>query len=58
MVSNGKVMSDFNPYPAKSLHLKFHSLEVVSPYRDSQPQVVEKYHICLIWDQLFPNLDA
>ena len=31
-----------NPYPVKSIYLNFQQLEVVSRYRDSQPQVVEK----------------
>ena len=32
-----------NPYPAKLIHLNFQPLEVVSRYRDPQPQVVENY---------------
>ena len=31
----------FNPYPAKLIYLNFQQLEVVSRYRDPQPQVVE-----------------
>ena len=30
-----------NPYPAMSIHLNFQPLEVVSRYRDPQPEVVE-----------------
>ena len=33
---------DFNPYP-KLNYLNFQPLEVVSRYRDLQPQVVENY---------------
>ena len=33
----------FNPLPAKLIYLNFQPLEVVSRYRDPQPQVVEKY---------------
>ena len=32
-----------NPYPAKLINLNFHSLEVVSRFRDPQPQVDENY---------------
>ena len=32
-----------NPYPAKSIHLNFQPLEVVSRYREPQPQVVKNY---------------
>ena len=32
-----------NPCPAKLIYLDFHPLEVVSRYRDPQPQVVENY---------------
>ena len=32
-----------NPYPAKVICLNFQPLEVVSRYRDPQPQVVENY---------------
>ena len=32
-----------NPYPAKLFYLNFQRLEVVSRYRDPQPQVVENY---------------
>ena len=31
------------PYPAKLIYLNFQPLEVVSRYRDTQPQVVENY---------------
>ena len=33
----------FNPYAAKLIYLNFQPLEVVSRYRDPQPQVVEDY---------------
>ena len=32
-----------NPCPAKLIYLDFQPLEVVSCYRDPQPQVVENY---------------
>ena len=32
-----------NPYPAMIIYLNFQPLEVVSRYRDLQPQVVENY---------------
>ena len=38
-----KISSRFarvNPYPAKLIYLKFQLLEVVSRYRDPQPQVI------------------
>ena len=47
-----------NPYPIKLIDLYFQSLEVVSRYRDPQPQVVEITHVCLILDQAFRNLDV
>ena len=37
------------PYPAKLIYLNFQSLEVVSRYRDPQPQVVENYSYLLIF---------
>ena len=33
----------FNPYLAEEIYLNFQPLEVVSRYRDPQPQVVENY---------------
>ena len=33
----------FNPCPAKVIYLNFHPFEVVSRYRDPQPQVAENY---------------
>ena len=36
-------ISVFNPYPAKLVYLNFQPLEVVSRYRDPQPQVVKNY---------------
>ena len=33
----------FNPYPAKLMYLNLQPLEVMSRYRDPQPQVVENY---------------
>ena len=41
-----------NPYPAKLIYLNFHSLEVVSRYRNPQLQVAENY------SQRFANLDV
>ena len=38
------------------LYLNFQPLEVVSRYRDPQPQVVENY--CLIREQPFTNIDV
>ena len=38
---------DINPYPAKLIYLNFQPIEVVSRYRDPQPQVVEN------WSYLF-----
>ena len=38
----------FNPYAAKLIYLNFQPLEVVSRYRDPQPQVVENLSSCLI----------
>ena len=35
--------SDFNPYPTKLIYLNFQPLEVVSRYRDPQPEVAENY---------------
>ena len=35
--------ANINPYPAKLINLNFQPLEVVSRYRDPQPQVVENY---------------
>ena len=32
------------PYPAKVIYLNFQPLEVVSRYRDPQPQVAENYY--------------
>ena len=33
----------FNPYSDKLIYLNFQPLDVVSHYRDPQPQVVENY---------------
>ena len=38
-----KCMNNVNPYPNKLIYLNFQPLEVVSRYRDSQPQVSENY---------------
>ena len=35
--------TDINPYPPNLLYLNVQPLEVVSRYRDPQPQVVENY---------------
>ena len=41
------------------MYLNFHPvLEVVSRYRDPQPQVFEITHIYLILDQTFTNFDV
>ena len=32
-----------DPYPAKLMHFNFQPLEVLSRYRDPQPQVIENY---------------
>ena len=37
------VLSCLNPHPPKLNNLNFQPLEVVSRYRDPQPQVVENY---------------
>ena len=37
-----------NPYPAKSIYSNFQPLELVSRYRDPQPQVVGMTNIYLI----------
>ena len=49
-------MITVDPYPAKVIYLNFEQLEVVTRYRDPQPQVVQ--NICLIRDQTFTNLDV
>ena len=47
-----------NPYSAKLIYFNFLSLEVVSRYRDPQPQVIECYsYFFLILDEIFANLD-
>ena len=40
---NGPAHNVISPYPAKLIYLNFQPHEVVSRYRDSQPQVVENY---------------
>ena len=37
------IVVDINPSPAKAIYLNFQPLEVVSRYRDPQPQVVKNY---------------
>ena len=37
-----------NPYPAKVIYLGFQPLEVVSRYRDPQPEVVEIFHFKIV----------
>ena len=44
----------FNPYHAKLIYLNFQPLEVVSRYRDPQPQVIEKYSYLF---NLRPNMN-
>ena len=52
-------MMNDNLYPAKFIYLNCQLLEVVSRYRDPQPQVVDNYsYICLNWDQTFTNFDV
>ena len=53
----------FNNYHAMLIKLNFHPLEVMSLYRDPQLQVAENSlgkitNICLIWAQIFANLDV
>ena len=45
-----------NPYPAKVIYLNFHPPELVSRYRDPQPQVVENYSYFLIRNRTLANL--
>ena len=47
--------NDINSCPAKLVYLNFQPLEVVSRYRDPQPQWLKITHICLVWDQTFTN---
>ena len=42
-----------NPHPPGLIYLNFQLLEVVSRYREPQPQVVEYYSYLVIWD---PNI--
>ena len=37
------IFQRFNRYPAELFYLNFQPFEVVSRYRDPQPQVVENY---------------
>ena len=46
----------FNPSPTKLINLNFQALEVVSRYRDPQPQVLENYSYLLNWDHEFINV--
>ena len=48
--------SSFNPLTAKLFNLNFHSLEVVSRWRDSQLQVSENYSDLTNGGQLFSNI--
>ena len=59
-VSLSMVFSILNPCSAKLIYLIFQPLEVVSRYRDPQPQVNENYSstFCLIGDKTFTNLDV
>ena len=43
-----------DPYPAEVIYLNFQPLEVVSRYRDPQPQVVENYSYLF---SLRPNIN-
>ena len=50
-----------SPYPAKLIYLNFQPLEVVSRYRDPQPQVVKNYSYLFnlrlsIYKYVFSNL--
>ena len=38
------------PYPAGLIHLNFQPLEIVSRYRDPQPQVAENYSYLFIFE--------
>ena len=40
----------FNPYPVNYIYLNFQPLEVVSRYRDPQPQVVENHSYFVYFD--------
>ena len=40
---NSAMRHVIDPYPAKLIYLNFQPLEVVSRYRDPQPQAVENY---------------
>ena len=42
---------------AKLNNLNRHPL-LVSPYRDPQLKVGKNYHVCLICDETFPNLNV
>ena len=46
-------LSSIKPYPAKLILKKIQPLEIVSRYRDPQPQVVENYSYLL---NLRPNI--
>ena len=50
-----EVAKSLNPYPAKVIYLNFQPLEVVSRYRDPQPQVIENYSY-LFETETFTNL--
>ena len=41
-----------NLYLDRLIYLNFQLLEIVSRYRDPQPEVVENYYICLILAQI------
>ena len=45
LVVYGSSSRRVNPYPAMLINFNFQTLEVVSRYRDPQPQVTENYCI-------------
>ena len=51
------MLSRINLYPAKFFYLNFQPLEVVSRYRDPQPQVVENYSYLFDLRSNIKNID-
>ena len=52
-IRGGTQYIQVDPYPAKLIYLNFQPLEVVSRYRDPQPQVAENYRYLF---NLTPNI--
>ena len=53
------VFAGYNyPYPADLIYLNFQALEVVSGYRDPQPQVLENYSHLYNLRRTFANFDV